>query len=148
MISLNSLLKKIKGIADLHSQINTYAQGNKYDFSANEALTYACLWSIPQGASMDLAGRKLDYRITLFMMDIEKADGSNQIEILSDTALILTDVIAQLQSIAQDEDTWQVTSVGTFEPFTDSFSDTVSGHSVDITLGAFYGGDICSDITN
>ena len=81
-------------------------------------------------------------------MDIELKDGSNQIEILSDTILILTDLVAKLQSDAQDGDEWQVTSIGTYNPFTDADSDTISGHSVDLTLSAFYSGDICSEIIN
>lgn len=148
MISLNSLLKKIKTIAEAHSQVNTYAQGNKYDFGQDEALVYPCLWAIPQGGSMDLTGRKFDYTITIFCMDIELKDGSNQIEILSDTILILTDLVAKLQSDAQDGDEWQVTSIGNYNPFTDADSDTISGHSVDLTLSAFYSGDICSEIIN
>lgn len=146
MISLNYLLKQIQTIVNNHAQVNTYAQGQRYDFSASSALLYPCVWAVPSGASMDLQGRTLAYSITLVLMDLELADGSNQIEILSDTALILTDIVAKLRDVGEGQNEWNIQSVGTLTPFVDSFNDTVSGHSVDLTINAFFGSDICNGI--
>jgi len=146
MTSLNYLLKKISDIVANHAQINHYAQGNKYDWSASGALTYPCLWAIPNGGSPDIKGHKFDYRISLFMMDLELADGSNQIEILSDSILQLFDVIAKIENEANDPNEWELSSVGGFEPFTDSGLDTVSGHSCELVFSVFYAGDICNGI--
>ena len=146
MISLNYLLKQIKTVAEAHAQVNTYAQGQRYDFSASEALLYPCVWAIPNGASLDLQGRQLGYNITLVIMDIERADGSNQIDILNDTILILTDLVAKIQENNEDASEWVIGSVGNLTPFVDSFLDTVSGHSIDLTINAFFGEDICNGI--
>ena len=146
MISLNYLLKQIEIVVDGHAQVNTYAQGQRYDFSASTPLLYPCVWAIPGGGSLDITGRQLNYTITLVLMDIELADGSNQIDILSDTMLILTDIVAKFQENNEDESQWTITSVGALTPFVDSFLDTVSGHSVDLTISAFFGEDICNGI--
>jgi hypothetical protein len=80
------------------------------------------------------------------MMDLELADGSNQIEILSDSILQLFDVIAKIENEANDPNEWELSSVGGFEPFTDSGLDTVSGHSCELVFSVFYAGDICNGI--
>lgn len=146
MISLNQLLRQIRAVANAHSQINTYAEGQKYDFSASNAIVYPCLWVVPMGATNDLAGKKIDYRFTLVMMDIEQSGGENQIEILSDTALMLTDIVAQLENTSNATQEWQVGTLGNYEPFVDSFLDTVSGHSCELTLSTYYSSDTCTDI--
>lgn len=153
MISLNYLLKQIKDKANLHTQINTFAQGQKYDFSADSAILYPCLWAIPMGVSPGtsssgngILGRTVDYRISLFMMDIELSDGSNEIDILSDTAQILFDIVAKLDSDSNDEAEWQLSAIGNFEPFVDAQLDTVSGHSTELTFSVFYAKDTCNNI--
>lgn len=146
MQSLNQILKYLKDVAEAHRLIRTYAEGQTYDFSASDALLYPCLWAVPVGVSPSLSSNQMDYRIQVFMMDIEKADGSNEIEILSDTALILMDVIAKLQTVSLDYDDWDVSSAGMFEPFVDRGVDTVSGHSCELVISAFFAGDLCNDI--
>jgi hypothetical protein len=150
MKSLNQILKQIEEVAESHYQINTYAQGQRYDFSADAALLYPCLWAVPAGVTPSLERSVMDYRIIIVMMDIEKADGSNEIDILNDTALILMDVIAKLQELAEeqttDEPEWNITSVGGFEPFVDAQLDTVSGHTCELVITAFFASDLCVDI--
>lgn len=146
MTSLNQLIKRIKAIADAHTQINTFAVGQNYDYSANSALLYPCLWVIPDGASPDIPNRTIDYRFKLVMMDIEQSGGLNQVDILNDSALILTDVLAQLQQDSEVYPDWRLASAGAYDPFVDSHLDTVSGHTCDIVLQTFYAGDTCSEI--
>jgi len=146
MVSLNKLLKTIREVAEGHAQIVSYAEGQRYDISAAEATDYSCLWAVPQGAQVDLAGKSITYKIALVMMDLEKADGSNQIDILSDTALILTDVLAKLRDEGENADEWSLRSATDFEPFVDVFSDQVSGHTTDVYFKTFFAGDICSEI--
>ena len=52
----------------------------------------------------------MDYRFTFIMMDLDNHDGTNQIEVLSDTALILADIIAVLQNEAEEQQQWQLTT--------------------------------------
>ena len=101
---------------------------------------------MPTGVTPDLVGHKMDYRFTLLVMDIEDSSGLNQIDILNDSALILTDVVAQLQQTSNEFDDWTVSSVGSFEPFVDAQLDTVSGHSCELVLTTNYSGDTCTSI--
>ena len=88
----------------------------------------------------------MDYRTTFIMMDLDNHDGTNQIELLSDTALILADIIAVLQNEAEAQQQWQPTTGSGFEPFADAQLDTVSGYIVDVTISVIYDGDVCNDI--
>ena len=49
MLSINALLQVIQTVAEAHSQINKFVAGQRYDFSASEALQYPCLWVVPNG---------------------------------------------------------------------------------------------------
>jgi len=146
MLSINALLQVIQTVAEAHSQINKFAAGQRYDFSASEALQYPCLWVVPNGGSLDVAGKRMDYRFTFIMMDLDNHDGTNQIEVLSDTALILADIIAVLQNEAEAQQQWQLTTGSGFEPFADAQLDTVSGYIADVTISVMYDGDVCNDI--
>lgn len=151
MVSLNQILKKIKDLANSHILINTYEQGQKYDWSASQPILYPCLWAIPNGGSVaanpnQVVGNYVDYKVLLYAMDLENSDGSNQIEILSDTAQILLDIIAKLDNDLNDENLWTISSVGGIEPFVDAGTDTISGNSVEITFTTFYAKDNCSNI--
>ena len=151
MQSLNTVLKTIKDVANLHTQINTYAQGQAYDFSASEALLYPCLWAIPQGLTIasgsdSLVGNSVDYRVQVYMMDIENNDGTNEIDVLNDTALILLDIIAYLDDSLNDNNELSLSGVGNLEPFVDARLDTVSGHSCELVFTAAFLKDNCTGI--
>lgn len=148
MTSLNQLLKVIQDISESHSQVNTYAQGQRYDISASAATLYPLVWAVPTGGNPNFTGNTMDYTVTLIVLDKDNADGSNEIEILSDTMLILLDIVAKISATDEDADEWQITSVGRFEPIVDGGLDTVTGHSCEVVLSAFFGQDICSAIFN
>lgn len=146
MTSLNQLLKKLSEIAAGHAQIKSFQKGQVYDESANSAIEYPCLWAVPNGGTPDIKGNLFLYKISLFMMDKDNSDGSNQIDILSDTTLILLDVLAKLEHEADDTAEWGIDSASEFTPFVDGQLDTVSGHSTELTIAAFFGSDICNGI--
>lgn len=146
MTSLNQLLKKLSEIALAHAQIKSYHQGQIYDASADGAIEYPCLWAVPNGGTPDIKGNLFLYKISLFMMDKDNSDGSNQIDILSDTTLILLDVLSKLEHESDSPNEWGIESVTEFTPFVDSQLDTVTGHSTELTIGAFFGSDICNGI--
>jgi len=155
MQSLNQVLKQIRTAAGKHTQINTYAEGQAYDFSASDALLYPCLWAVPQGISPGLSGQAnrilgttVDYRIQLFMMDKENADGTNEIDILSDTAQILFDVISYLDNEFNDSNELSLTGIGNLEPFVDARLDMVAGYSCELVFTVFYDHSVCTDIMN
>ena len=145
MLSINALLQVIQTVAQAHSQINKFAAGQRYDFSASEALQYPCLWVVPNGGSLDVQGKRMDYRFTFIMMDLDNHDGTNQIEVLSDTALILADVFDKIRNQSEDYN-YEISSSNNFEPFVDAQLDTVSGHIADLTITVFNDGDICNNI--
>lgn len=153
MLSLNYVLKQLTDTAALHKQVNTVAVGQAYDFSASEALLYPCAWCVPQSivplaGANSLIGNAIEYHIQVFMMDLENNDGTNEVDILSDCALILLDIIAEIESNLNDTNQLNLTSFSTFEPFVDARLDTVSGYSTELVFTAFYAKDTCTDIFN
>lgn len=148
MTSLNQILKKLREVCEAHAQVNTYAEGQKYDMSASNAPTYPLIWVVPNGGTPDLPGNLFNYRLTVFCLDKDLPGGTNQIELLSDTSLILLDIIAKLDHTENDDDfdDWNISSVSDFQPVVDGENDTVSGNLCDITITAFFRKDICNGI--
>ena len=146
MTSLNALIKQIQAIAESHSQISNFAVGQRYDFGAAAALTYPVLWVVPNGASM--SGNNFDYSLVFILMDLEQTGGENQVEILSDSLLILVDVLAKLRELFEPIANEEIINTGTFTPFVDAQLDTVSGHSIEVTIRTFNANDVCNNIFN
>jgi len=66
-------------------------------------------------------------------MDLVHKDERNELEVLSDTLQMATDVVAQLRNPIY-EDWFIVGDNVTFEDFTERFNDEVSGYKIDISL--------------
>jgi len=119
----------IEAQANSHLQIRQYGQGDVWELQPEE-LDYVVLWAIEQGASV--TERTLTYDIRLICMDRVLPGEENEHEVMSDTILILMDFVAYFRQLHSEQLSIQ-TSVQ-FEPFTERFTDKVSGHSCVLSL--------------
>jgi hypothetical protein len=96
--SLNQILNIVKSISQNHSQVNGYMFGEESDISASEQELYPLVWSnlLPSSISEST----LTVNINLLVLDIQKADQSNEQDTLSDTFSICQDIWAALNSPA------------------------------------------------
>ena len=129
--SLNQINAILEGIATAHQQINSYGVGNVWDLAANEAPTYPLMFTVFNPGQIN--GNRLSLNISLLFMDLVHKDERNELEVLSDTLQMATDVVAQLRNPIY-EDWFIVGDNVTFEDFTERFNDEVSGYKIDISL--------------
>jgi len=94
--SINQILNIIKTISQNHSQVNGYMFGEESDISASEQEQYPLVWSnlLPSSISEST----LTLNVNLLVLDIQKADQSNEQDTLSDTFSICQDIWAMLNS--------------------------------------------------
>jgi hypothetical protein len=138
LYTLNDIFKIIETQANSHLQVKQYGQGDVWELQPEE-LDYVVLWAIEEGASV--SERTLTYNIRLICMDRVLPSEENEHEVMSDTISILMDFVAYFRQLHTSQLSIQ-TSVS-FEPFTERFTDKVSGHACVLSITQPYAYDRC-----
>lgn len=139
--TLNQINEILEGIANAHQQINSYGIGDLYDLVANGAVTYPLMFTVINPGTIN--GNRMSLNLSLLFMDLVHKDQGNELEVLSDTLQMGTDVVAQLRSPLY-EDWFLVGDSVSFEDFTERFNDEVAGFKVDISLTLSEQFNLCS----
>lgn len=115
--------------------VNKVAVGADYDFAVDEVKYYPIVWIIPNGFNFSTDNRTVDYQFAMMVMDRKWEDDSNTIDVLSDSAGIILDIVTLLRRF---DSNFEMIVNGTAEPFFDSSTDVVAGHAIDFTIRTPY----------
>lgn len=134
MITYNTILKTFNEIATNHKQINNFGNGtlDEVNTFSNEG-KFPVLWVVPQG--VQLGTNSMIYTLRVMVFDISDTDDSLDEELLSDTILILNDVMVILNT----QDFWNgdeasVINVPRATPFRQKFTDYCVGWYADFDI--------------
>jgi hypothetical protein len=150
MTSINQIIDKCLQMATSHPQVNGFGYGPLYDIVGQE-INYPYLWVLNEDSHTlvysenNIQYNALDYTFVLRVADkvndqpnVYNANGENSnngLEVVSDTAQILTDLI---NSMAQDSlnifNEIEILEDVDIEPFFHEDSGDVNGHQATITL--------------
>lgn len=126
MQSLNQHISLFSNFATNHHQISSFGFGDFHeaDKPYNDAVVrYARMWVDLQSTNVNDGALVRTYRIAF--MDCVKPDERNENDVISDMEQVALDLLSHInKSITEDEDIVKSNSI---EPFTESFSDKVSG---------------------
>ncbi len=92
MITLNTIIDAFEDFSASHSQINTFSADQTYNFQSRTNI-YPAVILVP--ASSTISDGKLKFVFQIFVLDKLNKDRSNTNEVLSDTSLIMADIIAE-----------------------------------------------------
>ena len=134
-MTLNQIIQTIQTKAESHKMVGKFAVGADFDFAVDEVKYYPIVWLVPNGFTFNTDTRLVSYQFALMVMDRTFESSSNTIEVLSDTAGIIIDIVTLLKR--SDED-FEISVSGTAEPFYDSRTDVVAGHVIDFTINTPY----------
>ena len=134
-MTLNQIIRIIQSQADSHKMVNKVAVGADYDFSVDEVKYYPIVWIIPNGFNFSTDNRTVDYQFAMMVMDRKWEDDSNTIDVLSDSAGIILDIVTLLRRFVAN---FEMIVNGTATPFFDSSTDVVAGHAIDFTIRTPY----------
>lgn len=134
-MTLNQIIKTIQTKAESHKMVGKFAVGADFDFAVDEVKYYPIVWLVPNGFTFNTDTRLVSYQFALMVMDRTFESSSNTIEVLSDTAGIIIDIVTLLKR--SDED-FEISVSGTAEPFYDSRLDVISGHVIDFAIDTAY----------
>ena len=136
-MTLNQIIDKIKTQAESHKMVGKFAVGAEFDFAVDEVKYYPLVWLVPNGFTFNTEQRLVSYNFAMLVMDRQFESSSNTIEVLSDTAGIIIDIVTLLKRNVADSD-FDINVNGQAEPFFDSKTDVVAGHGLDFVINTPY----------
>jgi len=134
-MTLNQIIQTIQTKAESHKMVGKFAVGADFDFAVDEVKYYPIVWLVPNGFTFNTDTRLVSYQFALMVMDRTFESSSNTIEVLSDTAGIIIDIVTLLKRTDAD---FEIQVSGNAEPFYDSRTDVVAGHVIDFTIDTAY----------
>jgi len=128
-LTLNQTVKLIRDIALSHDQINTVYFGDVWEFLAQTDNTYPAMFYSLTGSQ--ISGKNLAMDFSLFFLDRQLQDESNETDVLSDQLLIGQDIFSMMRYPKFD---WKLDEDVSIEFFTENEKDYLSGVKLDITI--------------
>lgn len=139
-ITLNQVLNILRTICNNHFQINSFVFGHISEISASEQEQYPLVWCDINDSQM--SERMFTMNLSLHVLDIQRADGSNEVDVLSDTLSIGRDLVAALNNPIY-QDYFNVQFDINFGQVREGFPDVVDGWKLDIGLDLMELNDRC-----
>ena len=136
-MTLNQIIAKIQTQAERHKMVGKFACGAEYNLAVDEVKFYPLVWLVPDGFDFSTLERLVTYRFALLVFDRVFESESNTIEVLSDTAQIVIDLVAMVEQDIEFDNLQLVVS-STAEPFYDAKTDIVAGYVIQLTIQAPY----------
>lgn len=141
-LTLNQTIKLISDLGLAHEQINTVYFGDVWEFLKTDNIYPAMFFSLT-GSS--ISGKSLNLDFSLFFLDRQLQDESNENEVLSDQLLIAQDIISMMRYPKFD---WEIADNVNLEFFTEKEEDYLAGVKADVTVSFPMLSDRCQVPTN
>lgn len=128
-LTLNQTVALIKQIAQAHAQINTVYFGDVWEFLAQTDNIYPAMFYSLTGSN--ISSRTLSLNFSLFFLDRQIQDESNETEVLSDQLLIAQDIFSMMR---HPNFNWKLDESVSIEFFTEEDKDYLAGVKMDVTV--------------
>lgn len=138
--TLNQVLNILRTICNDHAQINSFVFGQISEISASEQEQYPLVWCDVNDSQM--SERIFIMNLSLYILDIQRVDNSNEVDVLSDTLSIGRDLIAALNNPIY-QDYFNVQFDVNFGQVREGFPDVVDGWKLNIGLELMELNDRC-----
>ena len=140
-MTLNQIIIAIQNAAESHKQVNKFIVG-EIDFAEENLKYYPFVWLVPQGFNFDTEGKKVTYNFLLMVLDRHFESQTNMIEVLSDTALILQDILTLCKRNTYTQDVFFSVNSNA-EAIMDNKADILAGYGVEINVEVPYSESYC-----
>lgn len=133
-ITYNQIITQFETFATNHKQISEFGKGDLWEVVQHNKLTdftYPLLFVTDNGASVGNG----DITNSFNVLVMDQANEEVEVEVKSDTLLILLDLLAYFDKLYTDN--WKyvtITKSGNVESFTERFDDTLTGWTINIDL--------------
>jgi hypothetical protein len=140
-MTLNQIISEIQTASESHKQVNKFIVG-ELDFTEENLKYYPLVWLVPNGFNFDTEGKKVVYNFMLMILDRHFESQTNMIEVLSDTALIMQDIITLCKRNTYEDSVFFSVN-GNAEAIMDNKADILAGYGVEINVEVPYSESYC-----
>jgi len=140
-MTLNQIISTIQSASESHKQVNKFIVG-ELDFTEENLKYYPLVWLVPNGFNFDTEGKKVVYNFMLMILDRHFESQTNMIEVLSDTALIMQDIITLCKRNTYEDSVFFSVN-GNAEAIMDNKADILAGYGVEINVEVPYSESYC-----
>ncbi len=150
--TFDNVVNTIMNACKAHPRVNSVSTGNAWEISPAGNVVYPLVMVVP--TSVDALDKQVKYNFNLICMDLVEPGESNEQRVLSDTCSTLLEIIALFKrglnrgtdSITSNnyyDYTNEITETFSLEPFTENFTDNVSGWNMPFSLTMRYDYSAC-----
>ena len=144
-LTLNQIIQRFRSLSLSHRQINHFYFGDKWEFDANDDITYAGCFVESQPGNYDILSKtqRHNFRVSFYdRVGVSEDTEGNETEVLSDMRSVALDFIAMLNNPLYQYD-WVITDTGSIIDETEQLGDMVAGVSVDLGIEVPFLVDSC-----
>ena len=142
-MTLNQIIKKIQTAAESHKMVGKVGVGQHSNLTVENVEFYPLVWLYPDGFNLQSAGKLMTYNFALIVMDRVFESESNTIEVLSDTAQIMSDIFALVETNTETDGDFELSINGNASPFYDSKTDILAGYAINFQVLTPYLSNSC-----
>lgn len=140
-MTLNQLINQIKTLSENHPMINTFGEGDIYDYVDNGGeINYPVMWVVQQNHSY--TNNAMQYSLQFVFADLLLEDKSNRLQLQSDQMQVAMDILSKLKLDNTYE--FSISNNITIETFQERFDDFTAGVSMIINFVDPYPFNYCT----
>ncbi len=145
-----NIIERFEQFKDDHLQLKFFGQGDIWETNAFPTMTFPALWvntvsAVPKLQLTSNNIQTIEYTFNIICMDAVKKGEENELNVLNDTQLILIDLIKDMKANWDDFD---MLSEPELVPFTERFSDWLSGWNLRIVVTVDFASNYCEIAIN
>jgi len=130
-----NIIDKFREFQVAQNQLDYFGQGDIWEVNAFPKMTFPAMWvntvsAIPQTPNDGNLIQTIEYNFNILFMDAVQKGEQNELDVLNDTQLMAIDLIKDIKANWDDADVSQYT----LTPFTERFSDWLSGWNLNMTI--------------
>ena len=130
-MTLRNLIQTLENLQESHSMINTFGDGDIYDFVDNGGeIKYPVMWVIAKPSTY--INGTMKYRMAIVFADLLLEDKSNRLTIQSDQLLVALDVLSKLK--LDPTYPFNLSDNVSVEYFQERFDDFTAGVTIDLEI--------------
>lgn len=132
-MTLSDLIGKLKIIQEEHPMINTFGEGDIYDYTDNGGeIVYPVFWTVVRPSQF--SNMAMRYRLVLLFADLLTEDKSNRLQVQSDQMLVALDVLGRLK--LDNDFNFNTPPQASVEFFQERFDDFTAGCTISIDVNS------------
>lgn len=140
MKSKNQIRDVFQNFASNHLQINQFGYGQEFEQQAVEGVLYPLMWVVPTPYQINEVDNLWAFQVII--ADRVRKDETNEMDVESDTDLIMHDCISYLDKFCYQNDL-ELQRQFTINPFWEKWSDEVTGVFTDIIIKDTFNYEAC-----